>query len=190
MRLPDSMFLLKEHPNTTQRRDGKLQPGEVKITMTIGARPLLEGELRRPISNPPLLTHRGLYSDMAETGPEAADLFSALGCSIRRACMARDRGPAPATAPLPPPTSPSASYLGGLPSAALLCAAHWGVPSTSHTTSSKTNSRNTTTRATGEVSRPDRVDSLVKTGETLREGKHTFPSLRPPLRRAAGAQPC
>lgn len=103
MRLPDSMFLLKEHPNTTQRRDGKLQPGDVKITMTIGARPLLEGELGRPISNPPLLTHRGLYSDMAETGPEAADLFSALGCSIRRACMARDRGPAPATAPLPPP---------------------------------------------------------------------------------------
>lgn len=51
------MFLLKEHPNTTQRQDGKLQPGDVKITMTIGARHLLEGELQRPISNPPLLTH-------------------------------------------------------------------------------------------------------------------------------------
>lgn len=177
------MFLLKEHPKTTQKWDGKLQPGDIKITMTRAGHQLLEGRLRHPISNPPSLTHSGLYSDTAETDSEAADLFSAQDVLSGGHAWHRT-GPCPCHSTTVTPTSPSASYLDGLPSTALLCAAHWATPSTSHTTSSKTNFKNTTTRATREVFQPDRVTHSSEQKKHS-EGKHTFKLLRPPLRRVA-----
>lgn len=94
--------------------------------------------------------------------------------------MAAELGSCPVTASHTSTPRCSASYLDNFPSRVPICAAGRDNPGPSHTTSSKTNLKNTITRAAEEVFQPVHMTHSSKQ-KKLAEGKHTSNLLHAPL---------